>query len=135
MTDTETKPQSSTPQQIVERAPNFTAFYSNNIYFESTAWDMKLTFGHIDQATGTVVIKNDCSVTIPWPQAKLALFWLRLHVELAEAEVGVKIPIRKDLYPAELPEKLPEPAMENDPKMTVFRETYNRRRAEFLASL
>ena len=133
MTDAAT--QSPTPQQVVERAPNFTTFYANNIYFESTAWDMKITFGHVDQATGTVVIKHDCAVTIPWPQAKLALFWLRLHVETAEAEVGVKIPIRKDLIPAELPEEFPEPAQKSDPKMKIFREIYNKLRAEFLATL
>jgi hypothetical protein len=132
---TDTTQQSTTPQQVFERAPNFSTHYANNIYFESTAWDMKLTFGHIDQATGTIVIKHDFAVTIPWPQAKLALFWLRLHVELGEAEVGVKIPIRRDLLPAELPEKFPEPADEGDQKMKLFRETYNRLRAEFLSTL
>jgi hypothetical protein len=132
---TDAAPQSATPQTVVERAPNFTNFYANNIYYESTAWDMKFTFGHVDQATAPVVVKNDCAVTIPWPQAKLALFWLRLHVELAEAEVGVKIPIRKDLLPAELPEKFPEPAQESDPKLKLFRDVYNKLRAEFLTTV
>ncbi|MGB8412389.1 MAG: hypothetical protein WCE23_06140 [Candidatus Binatus sp.] len=132
---TDAAPQSATPQTVVERAPNFTNFYANNIYYESTAWDMKFTFGHVDQATAPVVVKNDIAVTIPWPQAKLALFWLRLHVELAEAEVGVKIPIRKDLLPAELPENFPEPAQESDPKLKLFRDVYNKLRAEFLTTV
>ena len=122
-----------TAEQVVERANDFTTSYANNINFESTAWDMKLTFGHIDQGTGTLVIKQDCAITIPWPQAKLALFWLRVHVETAEATVGVKIPIRKDLIPPELP-KL-EPAQENDPEIIRFRELYDRIRAEFLTTL
>jgi hypothetical protein len=131
MTDTAPKP--TAPQQVVERASNFTNFYANNMYFESTAWDMKITFGHVDQATGTIVIKHDLAVTIPWPQAKLALFWLRLHVEMAEAEVGTKIPIRKDVIPAELPK--PEPEQEHDPSVKRFFEIYERIRAEFLATL
>jgi hypothetical protein len=131
MTDT-TQAQPA-PQQVVERAPDFTTSYANHIYFESTAWDMKLTFGHVDQATGTIVIKHDFAVTIPWPQAKLALFWLRLHIETAEAELGVKIPIRKDLIPVELPK--PEPEQENDPSAKRFYEIYQRIRAEFLATL
>jgi hypothetical protein len=133
MTDPTPKP--NPPAPTSERAPDFTNRYANNIYFESTAWDIKLTFGHVEQATAPVSLKHDFAVTIPWPIAKLALFWLRLHVELAEAEVGVKIPIRKDTLPAELPEKFPEPAQENDPKAKTFREIYNRLRAEFLATL
>ncbi len=124
------------PAPTIERSTDFHSYYANNILFESTAWDMKLTFGHIDNASVTpLLIKNDCSVTIPWPQAKLALFWLRLHVEGAEAEVGVKIPIRKDLLPGELPEHLPGLAQENDPRVKMFREIYNKLRAEFLKTL
>jgi len=128
MTDTAPKP---APQ--VDRAPDFTTRYANNIYFESTAWDMKLTFGHVEQATDPVVITHDFAVTIPWPQVKLALFWLRLHVELAESEIGVKIPIRKDLIPAELTEL--EPQQEDDPALIRFREIYDKLRIEFLATL
>jgi hypothetical protein len=132
MTDTD-KPQ--TPPQTTERAADFTTRYANSIYYESTAWDLKLTFGHVEQITAPAVIKQDFAVTIPWPQAKLALFWLRLHVEMAEAEVGAKIPIRKDLVPADLPEELPEPLQEDKVAMERFRETYGRLRREFIKTL
>ena len=123
------------PQQV-ERTQDFRDYYANSIFYESTAWDMKLTLGHIDQATGPrLVVKNDCSVTIPWPHAKLAIFWLRMHVELAEAEVNNKIPIRKDLIPPELPERLSEQLEANPASAKQFREVYNRIRAEFLATL
>jgi hypothetical protein len=118
--------------QQVERAADFTTRYANNVYFESTAWDIKLTFGHVEQATDPVVIKHDFAVTIPWPQAKLTLFWLRLHVETAEAEIGAKIPIRKDLLPAELPKS---ESGQDDPTMKKFREIYERLRTEFLATV
>jgi hypothetical protein len=129
MTDTIPKPPAS---QQVEKAADFTTKYANNIYFESTAWDVKLTFGHVEHTADPFVIKHDFAVTIPWPQAKLTLFWLRLHVELAEAEIGMKIPIRKDLLPAELPQ--PESGQE-DPAMKTFREIYERVRTEFLATV
>lgn len=133
MSDRDTSPTAPTPQPTIERAPDFTTRYANNLYFESTAWDMKITFGHVEQATGPVVIRHDFAVTIPWPQAKLALFWLRLHVETAEAEVGTKIPIRKDLIPAELPK--PDAQQGNDPTYRRFCEIYERLRKEFLAML
>jgi len=93
---------------------------------------MKITFGHVERATDPVVIRHDFAVTIPWPQAKLALFWLRLHVETTEAEVGAKIPIRKDLIPPELPQV---DAQKEDAAMKQFREIYERLRTEFLASV
>ncbi|MFZ1887297.1 MAG: hypothetical protein WAU33_04645 [Candidatus Binataceae bacterium] len=132
-----TDPTSGAPpsSQTIERAADFTVRYANNIYFESTAWDIKLTFGHIEQAIDPVVVKHDFAVTIPWPQAKLALFWLRLHVEMAEAEVGVKIPIRKDVLPAELPEEFPEPLNKDVSAAKRFREIYEKLRREFLATL
>jgi len=125
----------TTPKSAVsefERASDFTTRYANNINFESTAWDMKITFGHVERATDPVVIRHDFAVTIPWPQAKLALFWLRLHVETTEAEVGAKIPIRKDLIPPELPQV---DAQKEDAAMKQFREIYERLRTEFLASV
>jgi len=127
MTDT------AKPEQTFTRADDFSISYSNSILFESTAWDLRLTFGHIDQATGTVTVKQDRAVTIPWPQAKLAIFWLRVHVAAAEAEVGTKIPIRKDLIPQELPPPMPEQA--NDPSTVRFRELYEKIRSEFIDSL
>jgi hypothetical protein len=134
MTDIDKSPKSpASPPPQFERAPDFTTKYANNLYFESTAWDMKITFGHVEQATGAVVIRHDFAVTIPWPQAKLALFWLRLHVETAEDEVGTKIPIRKDLIPVELLQ--PDAQAENDPAMKRFREIYERLRREFIATL
>lgn len=121
------------PQQLVERSNDFTDRYANNINFESTAWDLRLTFGHIDQATNQLVVKQDFAVTIPWPQAKLALFYLRLHVETAEAELGVKIPIRKDLIPPEVLNL--EGMQDTDPATIRLRALWGKIRAEFLAML
>jgi len=118
-----------------ERAADFTNRYANTIYYESTASDIKLVFGHVELATDPVKIQNDFAVTIPWTQAKLALFWLRLHIELVEADLDSKIPIRKDMLPAQLPERFPEPMQEDDPRTRRFREIYERLRREFLVTV
>ncbi len=134
MTDSTPKTEPAAPASV-ERATDFRTYYANNLYIESTAWDLKLTFGHLDRATAPLLTKNDCSVTIPWPQAKLALFWIGLHVEMAEGEVGQKIPIRKDLLPQPLPDKLPDAVEADTAGAQRFREIYDKLRAEFLKTV
>ncbi len=117
-----------------ERAENFTTYYANSVLYESSAWDIKLILGQIDQAAQpTTTVKQQLAVTIPWPQAKLALFWLRFQVEAAEASVGAKIPIRKDLLPVEPPPLKPEE--ENDPATKQAYELYLKLRNEFVATV
>ena len=105
-----------TPQNLkVERTQNFVSTYANNAIFEASAWDLKIIFGQLDQASGIAEIKQHLAVTIPWAQAKLLLYWLRVQVEVVELESG-KIQIRKDLIPPEPPALTPE--QENDPMPT-----------------
>jgi hypothetical protein len=122
------------PSIKYERAENFTSWYANSVLHEASAWDLKFIFGQIDQ-TGypTTTIKQQLAVTIPWPQAKLILFWLRFQVEFAEATVGVKIPIRKDLLPADMPPLKPEE--ESDPAIKQAHDLYVKIRNEFLATV
>jgi hypothetical protein len=134
MTDSTLKPAETTPT-TVERSADFRNYYANNVFIESTAWDLKITFGHLDRASAPVLVKNECSVTLPWPQAKLALFWIALHVEMAEAEVGQKIPVRKDLWPQELPEKLPNTVEADAASTERFRRIYDKLRTEFLKTV
>jgi len=115
-----------------ERTEDFRSLYANSVLYEASAWDLKLIFGQLDQASGRAIVKQNVAVTIPWPQAKLALFWLRFQVEIAEATVGTKIPIRKDLLPIEAPPLTPEE--ESDPATKQAREIYMRLREEFLAT-
>lgn len=121
--------QESTSAIQFERIDDFASSYANNVNYEQTAWDLKLIFGQVD---GNVV-RQHLAVTIPWPQAKLAAFWLRVQVESAEAYVGAKIPIRKDLIPAELPSLTPE--QEKDPAWRAFYELYSKAREDFIATL
>src|ERR1700688_2976430 len=109
-----------TPQILTfDRLPNFMSTYANNAVFEPSAWDLKIVFGQLDQSSGTPEIKQHLAVTLPWAQAKLALFWLRVQVEAMELQSG-KIQIRKDLLPSEPPSLTPE--QEHDPDTRKFHE-------------
>jgi hypothetical protein len=105
--------------------------YANNLHYESSAWDLKITFGQVDQSSGSIVVKPNVAVTIPWAQAKLTLYWLRIQVEIMEMQTG-KIPIRADLLP---PDNTPTEEQENDPEMKKFFEMYKRVRDEFMKTI
>jgi hypothetical protein len=116
-----------------ERAANLISIYANNAYFESSAWDLKIVFGQLEQpAGGNAVIKQSLAVTLPWTVAKLALYWLRVQVEAMELQSG-KITIRQDLLPPEPP--LLTPDQENTPLAKELRELILKIRAEFIAGL
>jgi hypothetical protein len=72
------------------------------------------------------------AITIPWAQAKLALYYLRLQVAAMEMQSG-KIPIRRDLIPPEPPELKPE--QEAIPGSRELRELILKIREEFLTTL
>ncbi len=107
------------------------SLYANNLLYEASAWDLKIIFGQVDQSSGSTVVKPNVAVTIPWAQAKLTLYWLRLQVEVMETQTG-KIPIRADLIP---PENIPTEEQLNDPDMKKFFDMYKRVRDEFLKTL
>jgi hypothetical protein len=115
-----------------ERTADYVETYANSILYEQSAWDLKLILGRVDQSSGATVVKQHLAVTIPWPQAKLALFWLRLQVEAAEMAIGAKIPIRKDILPQEPPPLTPE--QEKDPDSKRFYDLYVKLRNEFLGT-
>jgi hypothetical protein len=80
-------------------------------------------------SSGKPIIRQHLAVTLPWAQAKLALFWLRWQIEVMEAQSG-KISIRPDL----LPQEPPDPG-KDDPAAKMFYDLYRRLRAEFIASV
>jgi Protein of unknown function (DUF3467) len=81
--------------------------YANNIYFEHSAWDLKLIFGHLDQREGKVVIRQNTAITLPWTQIKLLSDWLRGHLETYELANG-KVRIPSNAIPSELAPPTPE---------------------------
>ncbi|MGB9381985.1 hypothetical protein [Candidatus Binatus sp.] len=115
-----------------ERAENFISTYANNIWYESSAWDLKLIFGQLDQSGSKAAVKQNVAVTIPWAQAKLTLYYLRVQIEAMEVQSG-KIAIRKDLIPPEPPPLTPE--QEAIPGGKELRDLILKLRQEFIANL
>jgi hypothetical protein len=134
-----TEPTQSVPQPVnklvVERAENFNWLYANSTLIEGNAWDLKITFGQIDKipdgSPGTL-IKQQVAVTIPYAQAKLAVYWLQAQILSHELEAGT-IAVRKDQYPP------PPPPLTDEqraiPSMQKFHELLVKLREEFVASL
>jgi len=114
-----------------EKTPNFTSTYANNVFLESSTWDLKLIFGQLDQSTVPNTVKQHLAVTIPWAQAKLLLFYLQAHVKGEELQDG-KIHIRPDTRPGEI--SLPTEEQAKDPTFMQFYEFLKKLREEFIAN-
>jgi len=98
---------------------DFLTLYANNIFLESSVWDLKMVLGLLDQRSGVATTEQYGSLTISWPQAKILSYFLRLHIIFHEAESG-KISLAPGGLP---PEPLPlSDEYKADPK---FQEAYD----------
>jgi hypothetical protein len=118
----------------INRNDNFVSRYANNVLFEGNAWDLKIKFGQVETVSGETRVKATAEISIPWAQAKLAIYWLRLQVEAMEIQSG-KIALRKDVLPPELPEPEVLTSGEPDPDAVRMHEFAKKVRAEFFANL
>lgn len=89
------------------KSPDFYEDYANNVYLESSVWDMKLIFGQLDQRTVPPKVEQRSAVTLPWSQAKIFAYLLCAHIAGYEMLNGtINIP------PAVMPPPLPVPTEE-----------------------
>jgi len=108
-----------------------TVDYANNVRFEPSVWDLKLTFGELSAGTNTV--EWHTSITIPWMQAKLMIYYLQANVSAYEMNSG-KIHIPDGVIPPEWPPIVP-PEQSNEPKAQETLEMLTKLRKQFLDSL
>lgn len=106
------------------------AEYANNTMFEPTIWDLKLIFGEYSGRSQS--IEYHTSITVPWAQAKLMLYYLQANVVAHEVANG-KIKIPETVMPPEWPPPTPEQA--KDPKSQEVFEALRNLREQFLDSL
>jgi len=126
------KERKSAPDKItLEHTDSFFSAYANNAYFESSTWDLKIIFGQLDQSSTPNSIKQNVAVTLPWAQAKIMVYYLRLHIAAEEIADG-KIHIRPDVMPTEPPPPTPEQA--SDPTFMKLYEFATKLRQEFIAN-
>jgi hypothetical protein len=64
----------------LRRDEEFASLYANNVQLESSVWDLKIMFGQLDQAKGPNVINQHTAMTMSWPAAKIAAYYLLLHI-------------------------------------------------------
>lgn len=123
-------------QMALRRAEDFVSRYANNIQFESSAFDLKVVFGLLDQSGAPkfekASVEQHTAISLSWIEVKLLIFFLQLHLDGYEAENGkVKIPI--NALPAEPPAALP-PQFDT-PESRESLERIRKMRAAFLADL
>lgn len=107
-----------------------TVDYANNTMFEPTIWDLKLIFGEFSQLTKS--IEWHTSITVPWAQAKLMIYYLQANVAAYEINAG-KIKVPEPVLPPEWPP--PSPEQEKDPKALETFERLKNLRDQFLNGL
>jgi len=101
-----------------EENEEMTADYANNTMFESTIWDLKLIFGEFSQRPNSV--EWHTSITVPWAQAKLMIYYLQANVAAYEINTG-KIKMADQVLPPEWP--APSAKQTKDPKAVETFET------------
>lgn len=112
------------------RHENYENWYSNNVQYQQSEWDLKFVFGQLDWAEDHYIIEQHTAITMAWLQAKLMLYFLSVQVGVYEMSHG-KIPIPSGAVP---PEPLP-PTEEQakEPFVTQMYEYMKKRREQFLA--
>jgi hypothetical protein len=89
----------STTKADIEGADELSAEYANNTQFEPTIWDLKFIFGEFSGRTNSVDWHT--SITVPWEQAKLMLYYLALNIAARELQTGIKINVPSSMLPPE----------------------------------
>ena len=92
--------------QSQEPRKSLPAVYANNTAVEASVWDLKVVFGQWYQSGG---VDWHTMVTMPWAQAKLLAFYLRVNLAMYEAQHG-KVIVPQAMWPQPLPGDLADPA-------------------------
>lgn len=112
MADKDAKEVSQVPPPGFERVEDFYVDYANNVYLESSAWDLKMIFGQLDQGVTPVTTEQRAAITIPWAQAVILNYLLSVHIRAHELDGG-KIQIPQGVIP-------PEPPTEGPPEIAAL---------------
>ena len=79
-------------QDRYEHAPDFVKHYANNVRFERTRWDLRMTFGELEGfiPDGGSLVEQHVEIKIPWSQAKVVAIFLAINVADHEADYGAE---------------------------------------------
>jgi hypothetical protein len=124
--------QQTTSDQVANKPDfDFESVYANNSLLEPSVWDLKIMFGQLEQHTGNAKVDWHTAVTMPWMQAKVFCYYLRVNLAIHEMVSG---PLRT--HPNVVP-PAPEPPTaeqcESDPKTQRLHEIISRIHTEMFA--
>src|SRR5436190_23267281 len=75
-----------------QRSEDYRSRYANHVYYETSVFDIKSTFGEILQVPGqkgVAAIEQHTAITTSWLEAKLAVIFMALNVAAHEKKFGV----------------------------------------------
>jgi uncharacterized protein DUF3467 len=72
------------------RSEDFVNRYANNVFLESSAWDLKFIFGQLELnlEPGKEIIIQHSGIALPWPQVKMLAYLMQVHIAMHEARIG-----------------------------------------------
>lgn len=79
----------------IRRVEDFASLYANNIRYETSAWDLKLIFGQLDQGDGPdkSFIEQHTAMSMAWPTARIMAYFLTANCAMQEFQNGaIQIP-------------------------------------------
>jgi hypothetical protein len=130
------------PVSEFRRDVDFVSRYANNVQVESNAFDLKLTFGLLDQRgamkdpNAPPSVEQHTAINLSWPEVKLLIFWMQVHLAGFEADNG-KVKIPRNALPSEIPanahEQINDPTAREAARLGL--EGIRKLRADFIASL
>lgn len=131
MPDASEVPQAAVPLEF-KHHENYENWYTNNVQYQQSEWDLKLVFGQLDWSTDHYVVEQHTAITMAWLQARLMLYYLSIQVGVYEMSHG-KIPIPAGAMP---PEPIP-PTEEQakDPASNQIYEYLRKAREQLVAEL
>lgn len=119
--------------QFRRDSERFINLYANNVMVESHAFDLRLIFGLTDLRNPLEpVVDQIAGVNISWPEVKLLIYYMQLHLAGHERENG-KVGIPVSALPAQFPET-PPPPYDNPQGREAFA-MLRKMRDEFIANL
>ena len=67
---------------------DFEALYANNVQFQPSEWDLRAIFGEVDFEDGRPFVQQHTSISLPWAQAKIMLYFLAVQIGAYEIANG-----------------------------------------------
>ena len=126
------KTKSSQPDGGFQRVEDLYTDYANNVYLESSVWDLKFMFGQLDQSVNPPITEQRSAITIPWIQAKILNFLLTAPIMGYEMANG-KIAVPSAVVPPEI-SPATEEAKKADPNLQKFHDELKKLREQFFGT-